>query len=111
MEVFVAGHDRELNEPFAFFVLSTLFMRTPKDINKILTRFPDVDFIERNYKAGGVDQVSIYFSDLKQLEDILLTEPIIVKSIRELNLRLMRKGPTIYSKYHCFDLVKDVVGK
>ncbi|MGN6803286.1 MAG: hypothetical protein ACTHJN_15400, partial [Ginsengibacter sp.] len=109
MEVFVAGFDAELNEPFAFLVLSTLFMRTPKDINRILTKYPEMDIIERNYKAAGVDQVSIYFSDLKQVEDILLTEPVIVQSIRELNLRLMRKGPTIYSNYHCFDLVKDVL--
>ena len=109
MEVFVAGFDRELNEPFAFFVLSTLFMRTPKDINRILTRFPEIDFVERNYKAAGVDQVSIFFSNLKQVEDILLTEPIIVKSIRELNLRLMRKGSTIFSNYNCFDLVNDVL--
>jgi hypothetical protein len=108
MEVFVAGYDRELNEPFAFFVLSTLFMQTPKDINRILTRYPNIDFNERNYRAGGVDQVSMYFSDLKEVEDMLLTEPIVVKSIKEFNLRLMRKGPTIFSKYHCYDLVKDV---
>jgi hypothetical protein len=109
MEVFVAGYDAELNEPFAFFVLSTLFMQTPKDINRILTRYPDIDFVEGNYKAGGVDQVSMYFSDLKEVEDILLTEPIVVKSIKKLNLGLMRKVPTIFSKYHCFDLVKNVV--
>jgi len=46
------------------------------------------------------------FSDLQEVEDILLKEPIVVKSIKELNLRLMRKGPAIFSKYHCFDLVR-----
>jgi hypothetical protein len=97
MEVFVVGVDAELNEPFAFFVLSTLFMQTPKDINRILTRYPDIYFDERNYKTGGVDQVNMSFSNLKEVEDILLTEPIVVKSIKELNLRLMRKGPTIFS--------------
>jgi hypothetical protein len=109
MEVFVAGYDLETKEPFAFFVLSTHFMHTAKDINRILTKYPDMDIAENNYKAAGVDQVSVYFSDLAQVEDILLTEPVVVKSIKELNLRLMRKGPTIFSKYHCFDLVHDVL--
>jgi len=36
------------------------------------------------------------FSDLQEVEDILLKEPIVVKSIKELNLRLMRKGPAIF---------------
>lgn len=85
------------------------YLQTPKDINRILTRYLNIDFVENNYRAGGVDQVSMYFSDLNEVEDILLTEPIVVKSIKEFNLRLMRKGPTIFSKYHCFDLVKDVV--
>jgi len=47
MEVFVAGFDVEYNRPFAFFVLSTLFMQKPKDINRILTTYNDIDFVER----------------------------------------------------------------
>jgi hypothetical protein len=61
MEVFVAGYDVELKKPFAFLFCQPFLCVPPKDINRILRKYPDMDFIERNYKAVGVDQVSIVF--------------------------------------------------
>ena len=44
-------------------------------------------------------------------ETVLKTESAIINCIKEMNLRLMRKGGTIFSKYHCFDLVHDILLK
>jgi len=109
MEVFVSGYERKTRKPFAFFVLTSLFFDNDTELDKLCDKYKNLEAGRSNYRAAGADQVLFHFSDLGELEDILLTEPKIISSIKELNLRLMRKGGTIYSPFHCFDLAKDIL--
>ncbi|MFT3947850.1 MAG: GIY-YIG nuclease family protein [Agriterribacter sp.] len=109
MEVFVSGYERKTRKPFAFFVLTSLFFDNDTELDKLCDKYKNLEAGRSNYRAAGADQVLLHFSDLGELEDILLTEPKIISSIKELNLRLMRKGGTIYSPFHCFDLAKDIL--
>ena len=109
MEVFVLGYERKTKKPFAFFVLTSLFFDDDDELDRLYDKYKTLEAERTDYRAAGADQVRFHFADLNELEDILLTEPKIVSSIKELNLRLMRKGGTIYSPFHCFDLAKDVL--
>lgn len=110
MEVFVVGCPKKTDITSGFIVTTYRFLNDEKDIDRIYKKYKTVDLDETShYRAAGDDQVRIRFSDLKEFENLLMTENDIVDSIKEMNLRLMRKGGTIYSRYHCFDLVKDVL--
>ena len=111
MEVYVLGYERKTTKSFAFIVLTTLFFDNNDELNRLCKKYKTLEAERSDYRAGGADQIRFHFSDLNDLEDILLTEPKIVNSIKELNLRLMRKGGTIYSPFHCFDLVKNVLAQ
>ncbi|MBU6339882.1 MAG: GIY-YIG nuclease family protein [Bacteroidetes bacterium] len=109
MEVFVLGYERKTKKPFTFIVLTSLFFDNDKELNRLCGKYKTLEAERSKYRAAGADQVRFHFSDLTELENILLNEPKVVNSIKELNLRLMRKGGTIYSPFHCFDLAKDVL--
>ena len=55
------------------------------------------------YRAAGHDQICIECRSLIVLRR-LIADPRIRHAAAALNLRLMRKGSTIYGKYHCPDL-------
>ena len=63
-----------------------------------------------DYRAAGQDQWVVQFASLQRMLNALEQEPAFLRSIREMNLRLMRRGGTIYSPYHCFDLAQEVWG-
>jgi len=109
MEVFVSGYERKSRNPFAFLVLTSLFSENENTLERLYKTYTTLEAEQSDYRAAGTDQIRFYFSDLNELEDLLLSESEVVKSIKQLNLRLMRKGGTIYSPFHCFDLVKDVI--
>lgn len=108
MEVFVLGCEKKTKTPFCFLVITHRFNKDKKTIDELYRKYKNLEFYESSYRAAGADQIRLNFTDLRELENILLTENEIVKSIKEMNLRLMRKGGTIYSPFHCFDLVKDI---
>lgn len=109
MEVFVLGFERKTKKLFTFIVLTSLFLDNDKELDRLYDNYKTLEADQSEYRAAGADQVRFHFSDLDELENILLNEPKIINSIKELNLRLMRKGGTIYSPFHCFDLAKDVL--
>jgi len=109
MEVFVSGYQRKTKEPFAFLILTSLFFDSEDELERLGKKYKTLEPMQSDYRAAGSDQVCFQFTDLGELEDLLLTEQKIVNSLKELNLRLMRKGGTVYSPYHCFDLVRDVL--
>ncbi len=109
MEVFVVGYERKTKRPFGFFVLTSLFFEGDDELDRLCDKYKTLEAERSDYRAAGADQICFQFEDLDELEDILFTKPKIVSSIKELNLRLMRKGGTIYSPFHCFDLAKDVL--
>ncbi|WP_020602934.1 GIY-YIG nuclease family protein [Spirosoma spitsbergense] len=109
MEVFVLGYERKTKESFAFIVLTNFFFDSCDEFDRLRAKFKTLEAERTGYRAAGVDQIRFHFSDLDELERILSTEPEIINSIRKLNLRLMRKGGTIYSPFHCFDLANNVL--
>jgi hypothetical protein len=109
MEVFVLGLNKKAKTPFCFINLTNSFFESNQQLEKLLKKYKSLEIYESHYKAAGADQVCFEFSDLNEFENVLMTESKIIKSVKELNLRLMRKGGTIYSPYHCFDLVNDVL--
>jgi hypothetical protein len=109
MEVFVLGYERKSKKPFTFIVLTSFFFDNDEELDRLCHNYKTLEVEGSNYRAAGADQVRFHFSDLNELEKMLLNETKIINSIKELNLRLMRKGGTIYSPFHCFDLAKDVL--
>lgn len=110
MEVFVVGHSAE---GFWAFINTSKesFLLEDNSIEDVSAEhdYSDVGFNDEiNYKAAGYDQVQFDFTSVKELQQFL-TEPRFIRSARLFNLRLMRKGGTIYSKFHCFDLVDDIL--
>jgi hypothetical protein len=61
---------------------------------------PSVSTEQRDYRSAGFDQITLRVESAWQMLD-LLREPSIEAAAREMNLRLMRKGPTAYAKFHC----------
>lgn len=108
MEVLVAGIEKKSQKPFVFAVVSgSMFPTTTERLR--FQRAYALQIEESNYRAAGVDQYAISFRSLEALHRALKQEPTFLKSIRELNLRMMRRGGTVYAPYHCFDLVEDVL--
>ncbi|HRF61155.1 MAG TPA: GIY-YIG nuclease family protein [Fimbriimonadaceae bacterium] len=56
------------------------------------------------YKPGGPDQVNVGCDGVENALRVL-SDPLMVRAMRLMNLRLMKKGPTYYSRAHCFGLV------
>lgn len=108
MEVFVLGFNKAENKPFSFINISSRYF--DETVLKIFTKtYKSLSIYDTNYRAAGADQICFEFSDLDEFKNFLQTETKATKSIKEMNLRLMRKGGTIYSPYHCFNLINDVL--
>lgn len=60
------------------------------------------------YQSPGFNQVQIEFTGAKAA-DRLLSDDAVYTSARSLNLHLMRKGRTLFSRYHCFPLADEVI--
>ncbi|QFP77459.1 GIY-YIG nuclease family protein [Deinococcus sp. AJ005] len=58
---------------------------------------------DQQYKPGGHDQVQLVAGSFEDVRDLLLS-PGHTDGMRLFNLRLMRKGPTYFSKFHSLDL-------
>ena len=76
-------------------------------LEKLLEEFPDADFDGDFYKPGGQDQFHI-FAPFATANELLKREAF-VRAARMMNLRLMRKGPCVYARHHCFDLADQVL--
>lgn len=60
-------------------------------------------FDDHRYRPGGPDQIWIGVKGVHAALD-LLREPAVIQSMRLMNLRLMKKGPSYYGRTHCFSL-------
>lgn len=63
---------------------------------------------DRTYQTGGSDQINFYVTTIDEALQLLHDEEIL-KAIRLFNLRLCRKGGSIFSRYHCLDLADDLL--
>lgn len=55
------------------------------------------------YKPGGQDQYNFEVDTIEGAR-ALLADPVMLSAIREFNMRLIRQGPTAFSKFHSYDL-------
>lgn len=105
--MFVVGWLPEPREPWAFVNLS-LTASSPT----VITRLErcGVNSERRLYRAAGGDDLQL--STRANTFDAMtraLQEPAVTRSARELSLRVMRKRPNWYAKYHCFDLADAIL--
>jgi len=109
METFVLFHSKQNNTDiyalinvskdhlFKYYVNEAQFKKTYKGCV----------LFKSNYRAAGDDQITIEISQRETLFS-LLNSPFFIHAAKTLNLRLMRKGKNIYSKYHCPQLADDI---
>ncbi|GAB2478323.1 hypothetical protein GCM10011375_18800 [Hymenobacter qilianensis] len=110
MEVLVAGEEKKTKDSFAFAIVTGSCFPTMSYKAWFLRSYA-LSIKASAYRAAGTDQYRIDFKSLQHLLSALNQEPSFSHSIREMNLRLMRRGGTIYSPYHCFDLAQDAMNQ
>jgi hypothetical protein len=64
--------------------------------------------VHQIYEPGGEDQVCLFITNTATMVNLLQEKPIL-SAIRLFNLRLMRKGPTKWSRNHCINLVDQIL--
>lgn len=88
--------------------LSPLTQLFGNDLGLLFRQYPLVAHIGHQYKPGGQDQTS--FEIPVVVARSFLTEPAIISAIRLLNLRLMKKGPCNWGRFHCMDFADAIIG-
>lgn len=112
METFVLGHNSGNHNTHWGFVniAKTVIEQHYLSIRAFQKKYPFVDIRERMYRAGGNDQITVQVPELANMSE-LLSDNAVISAAGLLNLRLMRKGGTIYAKYHCPQLADAVFGQ
>lgn len=108
MEVFIAGQERKTEENYCFIVVSKSLL-SDTYIKELKRKYSSLYTYKRSYRAAGEDQITLGFTDSRELCNCLKNELLVRQAAKHLNLRLMRKGATIYSPYHCFDLANHIL--
>lgn len=84
------------------------------ELDGLFDQFEDLEIMVNDkdevhtYEPGGQDQVSFVIPSSIFHDFIALAA--VRKAIKTFNLRLMRKGATIYNRYHSFDLSRRILG-
>lgn len=73
----------------------------------LFERHPTLEITDHKYNPGGSDQVNLVLP----LADAqtFISDPEVTPAIRLFNLRLMKKGPCNFARYHCMDLADKLV--
>ncbi len=74
-----------------------------KSLLTLLSKIPFLEITENFYEPGGHDQINLVIQGNESTE-IFLQQSAVILAIRLFNMRLMKKGACVYSRYHCFDL-------
>ncbi len=74
-----------------------------RSLAPLLERHPSVEHVHHRYKPGGSDQTRVEIPGAESTKAFLADKGIL-PAIRLFNLRLMKKGPCIYGRYHCMDM-------
>ncbi len=109
METFVLGWLPGSREPWAFMNVSLASLR--QETRRSLERAGvSCERRQRGYRAAAGDdlRLSTGASTFVAMTDAL-RDPTVVRAARMMNLRLMRKRPNWYAKFHCFDLADRVL--
>jgi hypothetical protein len=79
------------------------------DLSRLFEQYPMADYIDHKYEPGGQDQTSFEIPAIAA--GAFITDPAITSAIRLLNLRLMKKGPCNWGRFHCMDFADRVIGE
>ena len=105
METFVIFRDPNRDRIGSGFMIvsETVFRNVyPTDMD-FYRLFKDTEIERSNYKAAQNDQLCLHLNNIYALIAVL-QNPTVLLASRELNLRLMNRGKTPYTKYHSFAL-------
>ena len=104
--IFAVEEDKSLQASF-FVALSPLQKAFGESLDGVGEAFPDSWADDAGYEPGGQDQVHL----VAPIETALrfLEREEFLHAARLFNLRLMRKGPCVYARHHCFDLADEVI--
>jgi hypothetical protein len=70
-------------------------------------RHPALEVTDHGYGPGGPDQVNLALP-LAEAKTFI-SDPEVLPAIRLFNLRLIKKGPCNFARYHCMDLADKLV--
>jgi hypothetical protein len=102
-EVFTAGSEGNQLWFSIHLALSVLEQEFGPSLFELTCDHPFVTVENHAYAPGGPDQTSLVAYGSSALQR-LLEDGRIIRAIRLFNLRLMKKGPCAFSRYHCMDL-------
>lgn len=106
-EVFAAFvHQKELWFS-AYVALSPLQKAFGDNLQRLHKLHIAVEHTNQRYEPGGQDQTS--FEIPAVAAKAFITDPAVISAIRLLNLRLMKKGPCNWGRFHCMDLADKVI--
>lgn len=94
---------------------SPLVAEFGSNLKGLFKQVPSLDFMwdgsgkPHTYEPGGQDQISFILS-IQDFEPFLRIKAV-QQAIRIFNLRLMRKGATIFNRHHSFDLSEAILKK
>ncbi len=78
-----------------------------QSLRRLRQRYPKVEQGDIEYAPGGSDQTH-FIMDAENLR-AMIRDPQILPAIRLFNLRLVKKGPCTYGRYHCLDLADRLI--
>lgn len=108
MEVFVLGRwPREEETTWAFLVVAKSEILAAYSSLRQAGQLLDALVEPCSYRAAGEDQVRISTDSLEVMARVLRNS-VVRRAARTLILRLMRKGATLYAKFHCPQLAREV---
>ena len=87
---------------------SPLEAKWGRSLSGIRFCYPKIEISKQFYPSGGTDQLNIIIKGKESAFKILQNE-IILSGIRLFNLRLMKKGACMFSRYHCFSLADKII--
>lgn len=79
-------------------------------MSRLTEKFPSLEVTDHFYETGGQDQINLIIHGLESAKKFLQHREII-SAVRLFNLRLMKKGVCIFSRYHCMDLAEIITAK
>lgn len=93
---------------FSFHLANSPFERLSDEAwNLLIERYPQAATFDHHYKPGGVDQIAIQIP--LAAAQAFIVDPDVLPSIRLFNLRLMKKGPCNFGRYHCMGLADKLI--
>lgn len=88
--------------------LSPLEKAYGDSLGALFKTFPSLTYTEHFYDPGGPDQIHLEI-DGKESAMALLEDSNVIRAIRLFNIRLMKKGPCTFGRYHCMDLADQLL--